>query len=402
MGSVGQVPEIDLRDPEVLRDPFTAYGRARERSPIARLPVPGMGAMWVLTRYEGARGMLSDPRFEVNAGSYQRPPVPEDCLPYLRTMQEQGGPEHSRLRRLVAPAFSPRRAAGFRTRIAAIIERLLDALPWSSSGSVDLLRDFAQPLPIEVICELVGIGGPDRARWRGYGAAISAGLGQAFADAIPAIIEDAKAAVARRREAPADDVVSELVRIQAEDGDRLSDAEIVTLVWHLVLAGQVPGNLIANGVEALLTSPGQLAALRADPGLWPGAVEELLRWCGPQLLTIPRYAREDVEVGGVIVRAGEPVTAAMVSANRDPRAFADPDRLDVSRPPGPNPHLEFGHGPHFCLGAALARVETEVALRTLLDRFPDLALGVEPDALERAPDGGTWRLASLPVQLRTG
>jgi cytochrome P450 len=394
------VPEIDLTDHGVLRDPFAAYGHARERSPLARLLAPGFGPMWVLTRHEGARAMLGDPRFQLNAASYMRPDVPEDCLAYMRTIQEMDGTEHTRLRRLVSPAFTARRAVQFRPRIEPIVENLLDDLPdHAEHGSVDLLRHFARPLPIDVICELVGIPEPDRPRWREYGAAVAAGWGQAFAEAIPGIMDGAKAAVAARRAEPGDDLVSDLIRTQAEDGDRLSDTEMVTLVWHLVLAGQTPTNLIANAVEALLCHPDQLAALREDLGLMPCAIEELMRWCGPQLLTIPRYTRQDVELGGVLVGKGEPVTAAIVSANRDPRAFADPDRFDISRAAGPSGHLGFAHGPHFCLGASLARVQTEVALTALLRRFPDLTLAVSPGDVGRIPDPGTWRLASLPVTL---
>ncbi|WP_424533026.1 cytochrome P450 family protein [Sphaerisporangium viridialbum] len=393
------VPEIDLTDPEVLRDPFTAYGDARERSPLARLLIPGLAPMWALTRHEDARAMLGDPRFELNADSFMRPDVPEDCLPYMRTMTEMAAPEHARLRRLVSPAFTARRAAEFRPRIEPIAGRLLDGLPGhAENGSVDLLRHLARPLPMEVICELVGIPEPDRPSWRAYGAIVAAGSGQGFAEAVPGIMEGAKAATARRRAEPGDDLLSDLIRAQAEDGDRLDDTEMVTLVWHLVLAGQTPTNLIANAVVALLSHPAQLAALRADPGLMPLAVEELVRWCGPTLLSIPRYAREDVELHGTQVRKGEAVTAAVAAANRDPRAFADPGRFDVGRTAGPAGHLGFAHGPHFCLGASLARVQTEVALTALLRRFPGLALAVPPDGL-RAPDPGTWRLTALPVTL---
>jgi cytochrome P450 len=228
---------------------------------------------------------------------------------------------------------------------------------------------------------------------------VAAGRGREFAEAIPGIIDGAKAAVARRRAEPDKDLVSDLIRTQAGGGDRLSDTERVTLVWHLVLAGQTPTNLIANAVEALLRHPDQLATLRDDSSLMPGAVEELMRWCGPQLLTIPRSTLQDVEIGGVLIRQGEPVTAAIVSANRDPRAFADPDRLHISRVAGPSGHLGFAHGPHFCLGASLARVQTEVALTALLRRFPGLALASFPRDVGRVPDPGTWRLASLPVTL---
>ncbi|MFI7232046.1 cytochrome P450 [Nonomuraea angiospora] len=384
------VPEIDLSDPAVLADPFTAYTSARERSPVARLVAPGFGPFWAVTRHEEARAMLSDPRLTTSEHSYQRPDVPEHCLPYLRTMSEMNGAEHARLRRLVAPAFTPRRAAEFGPRIEAIVERLLDELP----AEPDLLAHFAGPLPIEVICELVGIPVADRPRWREYGAAIVAGHGESFKDAIPRILEGAGAAVARGRAEPGEDLISELARVMEEDGDRLSETELITMVWTLVMAGQTPTNLIANAVAALLSHPGQLAALRADPALMPRAVEELMRWCGPQLLTIPRFAAEDIEIGGVPVPKGVPVTASIASANRDPRAFDEPDRFDLRREP--SAHLGFAHGPHFCVGASLARVQTGIALGALLRRFPGLALASE---VRHMPDPGTWRLTALPVTL---
>lgn len=387
-------PEIDLTDFTVLTDPFTAYDRAREVSAVARLVIPGFGPFWALTRYREARAMLADPRFEVRSESFMRPPgIPEHCLEYLRTMAEQDGPGHLRLRRLVAPAFTPKRAAQLRPRLAALTGRLLDELPGhAEDGVVDLVPHFARPLPMDVICELAGIAEADRPRWREYGAAVAGGAGPDFAAAIPAIIEGAKEAVARSRAEPGDDLIGDLVH--AQDGDRLTDTELVTLVWHLVLAGQTPVNLIANAVEALLRHPDQLDLLRADPGLWPGAVEELMRFCSPQLLTTPRFAREDVEIDGQLIRQGERVTAAMVAADRDPRVFGDADRLDVTRT-GPS-QLGFSHGPHFCLGASIARVETEVALSTLFRRFPNLELAGD---VPRAPDGGTWRPAKLLLTL---
>jgi cytochrome P450 len=193
------------------------------------------------------------------------------------------------------------------------------------------------------------------------------------------------------------DLLAELIGIHAADEERLTEVELVTLVWHLVLTGQTPALLIANAVQALLAHPDQLAALRADPALMPGAVEELTRWCGPQLLTLPRFAREDADIAGVPIGKGEPVTAALAGANRDPRAFPDPDRLDLRRPAGRPAHLGYAHGPHFCLGAALARVQTEVALSALLRRFPELSIA--DGGTERIPDPGAWRLTTLSVTL---
>lgn len=392
---MGVIPEVDLSDPAVLADPFTEYGKARERGPLARLTTPGFGVMWAVTRYEDAKAMLADPRFELNASSYLRPDVPEHCLKYMRTMQEMDGPEHARLRRVVSPSFTARRAAQFRPRIARIVDALLDELTEQTDADVDLLECFARPLPIDVICELLGIPIEDRDAWRTYGAAVAAGHGPAFAEAIPAIMRDAETAVAHRTQEPGTDLLSELIGMHTEDQDRLNEADLVTLVWHLVLAGQTPTNLIANAVEALLDHPGQLAALRTAESLTPRAVEELTRWCGPQLLSLPRFARADTDIAGIPVATGEPVTAALACANRDPRVFHNPEQLDLRRPAGRPAHLGYAHGPHFCLGAALARVQTEVALTALLRRFPALALA---DA-QRAPDPGTWRLATLLVTL---
>jgi cytochrome P450 len=392
------LPEIDLTDPAVLNDPFTAYGPARERSAIARLHAPGMPPMWGVLRHAEARAMLSDPsRFALSPASYAfRLEVSDDLLPYLHTVQEMEGPNHVRLRKLVAPAFTARRAAEFRPRIEPIVEELLDDLAkQATAGAADLLTHVAQPLPMAVMCELVGIPDEDRPRWLQYGAAISAGAVAEFAAAFSEIVRDAKAAVEVRRREPRDDIVSDLVRAHAADGDRLTDVELVALVWLLVLAGQTPSNLIANSVEALLAHPGQLAALRADPGLAPQAVDELIRWCSPQLLTIPRIAAQDVELAGVPIAKGGLVTAVIPAANRDPRVFPDPDTLDITRT-GSAAHLGFAHGPHFCLGASFARVQTQVALTALLRRAPGLAVAGD---VRRASDGGTWRLAALPVTL---
>lgn len=373
--------ELDLADPAVVRDPFTAYGRAREAGPVARLAVPGM-PMWALTRHDAARAMLVDPRFRIAAQSFVGiPGVPDEYQAYLRTMSERDGPDHLRLRRLAAPAFTARRAQEFRPHVEAIVEKQLDALP----PDVDLLAEFARPLPMAVICELVGIPDADRPDWQAWGAIVAAGDGRRLGEAVPGFIEGARAAVASP---------SGLLADLAAAGDRLTDTELITLVWQLVLAGQTPINLIANAVAALWTRPDVLAALRADPALLPGAVDELVRWCGPSLLTVPRFAAEDVDLHGTLVRAGEPVTVAVAAVNRDPRAYPDPDRLDLARAPAT--HLGFGHGPHFCLGAAHARVQTEVALAALLRR--DLTLTEDPETL-RVPDPGTWRLSGLPVRL---
>ena len=375
--------EVDLTDPEVIRDPFSAYAEAREAGRVVRLNVPGM-PMLALTRYDDARTMLTDPRFAITSRSFAGiPGVPEGYDDYLRTMSELDGPDHLRLRRLAAPAFTARRAQDFRQSIEPIVEKLLSDLP----DAPDLVRDFARPLPMHVICELVGIPHAERGDWIEWGRIVAdfdvASLGQA----IPGIMAAARSLIAGR---PDTGMLGHLVQQE----DRLTDTELVTLVWHVVLAGQTPANLIANAVAELWTRPDVLAELCANPKLLPGAVDELMRWCGPQLLTVPRYSVSDLDLFGTTVKAGEPVTVAIAAVNRDPNAFPDPDRFDITR--GAATHLGFGHGPHFCLGAAHARVQTEVALSALIDR--NLALAVDP-AEVRAPDPGTWRLTALPVRV---
>lgn len=375
--------EVDLTDPEVIRDPFTAYARAREAAPVVRLNIPGM-PMWALTRHDDARTMLTDPRFAITSRSFLGlPGVPEGYEGYLRTMSEMDGPDHLRLRRLAAPAFTARRAQDFRSNVEPVVEKLLAGL----SSDVDLVTEFARPLPMHVICELVGIPPAERPDWIEWGTIVADFDVTRLGRAIPGIVESAKALVASRPEVG---LLADLIRAE----DRLTDTELVALVWHIVLAGQTPANLIANGVAELWGRPAVLDRLRSDPALLPGAVDELMRWCGPQLLTVPRYAVSDVDLFGTTIKAGEPVTVAVAAVNRDPRAFPDPDRFDITR--NAATHLGFGHGPHFCLGAAHARVQMEIALSALLAR--GLTLSADPVSL-RAPDPGTWRLTALPVRL---
>ncbi|HEX3779096.1 MAG TPA: hypothetical protein VHX38_05485 [Pseudonocardiaceae bacterium] len=233
------VAEIDAIDPVVLHDPVGTYRRARERAPLARLAVPGFSTpLWVVTRHAPARAMLADPRLQLNADSFLRPPgIPEECQRYLHTMAELNGQEHLRLRRLVAPAFTPHRVDEFRPRIESTVAELLDDLPThAQTGNadpvdavdlvdvVDLVPHFARKLPIEVICDLVGIAEEDRPRWRTTGAAIAAGNGPELIRSIPGILADAQAAIARRKAEPAPDLLADLVGVSTQDGDRLSDA----------------------------------------------------------------------------------------------------------------------------------------------------------------------------------
>jgi cytochrome P450 len=300
----------------------------------------------------------------------------------------------------VSRAFTVRRVAALRPWVEEITAGLLDRMA-QLPEPVDLVAEYAYPLPITVICELVGVPEDDRPAWHRWSTALMRMQRDATPAAAREMIDHVHELIARRRAEPADDLLTALVHVQEEDGDRLSADELVTMVLTLVVAGhETTAHLIGNGTLALLTHPDQLALLRADPALWPGAVHELMRWCGPVQLARTRYAGEDVELGGVLIRRGDVVQPVIVSANHDPREYQGAERLDVTRRPAGRGegHVGFGHGFHYCLGAALARQEGEVALHALVDRFPRLTLVT--DEPEWVPVPGMRRLARLPVQLR--
>jgi cytochrome P450 len=286
-------------------------------------------------------------------------------------------PEHTRLRSLVSGAFTMRRVEALRPRVQQITDELLDAM--LPKGRADLVDSIAYPLPKTVICELLGIPDIDRVAFRALSSEIVAPSGgdselaamQQLAAYLDELIED------KRCTAPADDLLSALIRTRAEDGDRLSGDELRAMAFILLVAGhETTVNLITTGVHTLLTHPDQLAALRADMTLLDGAVEEMLRFEGPVETATYRYAAEPMEIGGKSIAEGDPVMIGLDAANRDAAYCPDPHRFDIHR--APQGHLAFGHGIHYCLGAPLARLEARVALRSLLERCPDLALDGPP------------------------
>ncbi|WP_067968902.1 cytochrome P450 family protein [Nocardiopsis trehalosi] len=410
---------VDLLDPELLGDPFTGYGRIREQAPLVRARFPGAPSdLWLATRYDDVRAVLADPRFSVDPGNVpggeaenmraailRSRGITEEYAPYITgTILDLDGADHTRLRKLVSRTFTVRRVNDLRPRVERITADLLDALPGAArDGVVDLIEEFAYPLPITVICELVGIPEEYRPQWREWGRdLVSLEQDGRFPRAVAAIVDHVRGLIEERRGDLGDDLLSGLIRVRDDDGGRLSDTELVTMVLTLVVAGhETTAHLIGNGTAALLTHPDQRALWAADPDLGPRAVHELMRWCGPVQGTRMRYATEDVAVGGMPVRRGEAVMAVLVGANFDPDRFPEPERLDLTREPAGRreSHVGFSHGVHYCLGAALARQEGEVALGALLRRYPDLAPAVPPEELVRQPMPASWRLDRLPVRL---
>ncbi|MFG2136484.1 cytochrome P450 [Streptomyces sp. NPDC048650] len=414
---VGKHPgEPNVMEPALLAEPVKGYGALREQGRVVRGRFLDDSPVWFVTRFDDVREVLRDQRF-VNSTSaldaaddgpvgrlMETMGLPEEMRPYLLgSILNSDAPDHTRLRRLVSRAFTARKITDLRPRVQEITTELLARLPeHAEDGVVDLIEHFAYPLPITVICELVGIPEADRPQWRAWGADLVSLTPDAFGRSLPAMIDHIHELIRLRRGALTDDLLSELTRAHDDDGGRLSDVEMVTLVLTLVIAGhETTAHLIGNGTAALLTHPDQRRLLQADPGLLPRAVHELMRWCGPVQMTQLRYASEDIDLAGTPVRKGDAVQLLLVSANFDPRHYDDPERLDLTRHPAGQAenHVGFGHGMHYCLGATLARQEGEVALGTLFTRYPDLSLAVRPDDLQRAALPGSWRLKALPVRL---
>ncbi|MFF7196982.1 cytochrome P450 [Streptomyces sp. NPDC008079] len=362
-------------------DPYPVYARLRERGPVHHVRTADTGAMWLVVGHDEARAALADSRLSKNWQSL----LPDGDVSggFASHMLDADPPRHTRLRKLVSREFTPRRVEALRPRVQAITDDLVEAM--LPGGSADLVDALAFPLPMTVICELLGVPDLDREAFRGWSNEIVGPTGpEAEADAVQAMSEYLVELIEDKRcTAPRDDLLSALIRTRYEDGDRLSSDELVGMAFLLLVAGhETTVNLIANGVLALLRHPDQLAALRADPGLLDGAVEEMLRYDGPVETTTWRFARETLEIGGVRVPSGDSVLIALASADRDPGRYPAPDTFDIRR--SPQGHLAFGHGIHYCLGAPLARLEGRIAVRTLLDRCPGLALAADPAAL-------TWR-----------
>lgn len=393
---------LDITTPEWKADPFPLYARLREERPVCRVTVNGVGG-WMVTRYDDVLAALKDARLVKNGRSVRAgPPVKYPWIPKpLRSlglnMLDQDDPRHARQRGLVHKAFTPGRIAQMEATIRATAGRLLDAA--ARRRSMDLIRGFARPLPLTVIIELLGVPPADHRAIHGWSTAVLRPRTPLnMLRALPGTLRfmrHLRRLFAERRARPRDDLLTALA-LAEDSGDRLSDDELVAMVILLLLAGhETTVNLIASGALALLQHPEQLALLRAEPALMPAAIEELLRFTNPVETATDRFAREEIAIAGVTIEPGSLVLASIASANRDPRHFADPERLDLAR--SPNRHLAFGHGAHFCLGAPLARLEGRIALGALLERLPDLRLAAPAERLRWRATPVVRGLAALPV-----
>ena len=369
--------QIDFEDPEFVRDPYPALGRLRDHAPVSRHEATGT---WLAASHAAADAVLRDRRL----GRFWADREPAEVwepfnLLHRNQMMENEPPDHTRLRSLVAKAFGRGHVERLRPAVAAEAARLVEA----AGDEFDLLGAVAEPLAVTVIAELLGVPGADRHLLRPWSAAIVrmyevTRTPESEAAALTACREFAgylRALAAERTAAPRDDLVSHLVAVR-DGGDRLSADELVASAILLLNAGhEASVNALGGGVVALLRHPAELARLRTHRELVATAVEEMIRY-DPPLHLFVRTAAVPVEVAGVAVAPGERIAALLGAANRDPAVFRDPDGLDVSR--DPNPHLGFGAGLHFCLGAPLARIELQAALTALLDRAPGLSLAAEP------------------------
>ncbi|MEU1606836.1 cytochrome P450 family protein [Micromonospora matsumotoense] len=400
------VPASQLYTEQFAADPYPSFARLRADAPVCPVSSPRFDS-YLLTRFDDARAALTDPRLSKDLygpGQHYLQLFGPNSEALNRNMLNSDPPEHTRLRRLVSQAFAPRRIEALRPRVRQIVDGLIDG--FVAQGRAELMHDFAIPLPMVVICELLGVPRADQDRVLDWTQVIrTSGSSRRPPAEERAAVGEAQVRlhrylaelVAAKRAAPADDMISALIEGCDQDG-QLSEAEVVTTSFLLLFAGhQTTADFLGNATVALLTHPDQLDLLRDTPELLPSAIEELLRFDGPLPVASPRVATEDVEYRGVRIPAGSIVGVVLNAANHDPAYFVDPDRLDLRRVRGP--HLGFGHGVHYCLGVSLARMEAQIALAALLRRLPGLRLGVPAAELRRLPAASPFRgLLELPVR----
>lgn len=392
--------------PEFQANPYPYYEMLRGYAPVLFWEPWGL---WFLSRYDDNVAALKDARLGreilkvLTREELGFPAEPDERVRPLVEMQREwmllkDPPDHTRLRTLVHKAFTPRMVERLRERTQAITDALIDRA--LADGGVDLIRGFALPLPVTVIAEMLGIPASDHATFQGWSRNLAGTLEltesqDVYERGAAATVEFSayiRQLIAERRKTPSEDLISALVAAEAE-GDQLSEDEMVAMCILLLVAGhETTVNLIGNGMLALLRQPEQWAKLKADPALVRSAVEEVLRYDSPVQMTA-RWVMEDMEFAGQTMRKGQQVATLLGAANRDPSRFPNPGELDITREP--NPHIAFGNGIHFCLGAPLARMEGQIAIATLARRLPNLQL-----ASDNPPYRETYvlrGLAALPV-----
>lgn len=398
------IVDLGAYGPDFVADPHPYYAKLRAQAPVHRVRVPEADTMdvWLVVGYEEVRAALADARL---AKDWTRSAAPllspdEDAEWQLMNMLDADPPQHTRLRKLVAREFTSRRVEALRPRVQQITDELLDAMLAAPDGRADLVEALAFPLPMTVICELLGVPDIERETFRVWSNELvsptsheaTMAAARDMAAYLDGLIED-------KRRSPGEDLLSALVRTSDEDGDQLSHQELLGMAFLLLVAGhETTVNLISNGVRALLRHPAQLAALRDGFSLLDNAVEEMLRYDGPVENSTWRFATEPVEIGGTVIPAGAVVIVGLAAAGRDAERFEAPDTFDITRET--RGHVAFGHGIHFCLGAPLARMEGRIAIRTLLERCPGLALDADNDALTWRPGMTIRGPQHLPVRWR--
>jgi cytochrome P450 len=401
-------PKYDLYSDDFRARTYSTFAQMRADDPVLCQPgLDGETMIWFVTRHDDVvRVLLDDERFVRDPSLALSPEqleestsrMPESFAFIEQHMLNRDGADHRRLRRLVTKAFTPRMVEQLRPRIEEIAGGLLDAV--EARGEMDIVEEYAFPLPITVIAELLGIPVADRDRFRRWSNAIvTPAFGPDALTEFGSLMADfvgyLHSLFERRRSEPEEDLISALLQVRA-GGDALSEQELFSMVVLLIVAGhETTVNLIANAVLALLEHTDQLAELRRDPARVSAAIEECLRYDGPVERALNRWAASDVDLGGHTIRRGDDVIVVLGSANRDPERFRDADLLDLDR--GDTKHVAFGRGSHYCLGAPLARLEGEVALTTLLRRLPGVRLAVAREELRWRPVPLFRSLVSLPV-----
>ncbi|MFD8478950.1 cytochrome P450 [Kitasatospora sp. NPDC059673] len=394
---------------EFAADPYPAYAWLREHAPVHRTTLPSGVEAWLVTRYADARQALADSRLSKNPAHHSeqahrtgRVGIPGERQADLMThLLNIDPPDHTRLRRLVSKAFTPRRVAAFEPRVQQLTDRLIDS--FAERGEADLIHEFAFPLPIYAICDLLGVPPEDQddlRDWAGMMIRHTGGKRGGVGRAVKQIRGYLADLIHRKRADLGDDLISGLIRA-GDHGEHLTENEAAAMAFILLFAGfETTINLIGNGAFALLRNPVQRTLLqeslaRGESGLLETGIEELLRYDGPVELATWRFATRPLSIGGVDIPVGDPVLVVLAAADRDPARFSEENTLDLAR--SDNPHLGFGHGIHYCIGAPLARLEGQRAIGTLLTRLPDLQLAADPAEL-RWRGGLIMRgLRELPV-----